>query len=260
MSNDLARNLPTSARVSLGITGVAVPVQEHLRFQLDHALARDAVHASLDVATLERLLHSRGLSCLTVQSSAASAGASGRRDVYLRRPDLGRVLHPDSRALLENLAAPPVEIAFVLGDGLSSHAIERHALALLDATLPLLPTALSAPVVVATQARVALGDEIGQLLQARLVVVLIGERPGLSSPDSLGAYITWDPGPGRNDAERNCISNIHAGGLSYEAAAQRIAYFVREAHRLQLTGVRLKDPNPALTPNSPKDDKIEDSA
>jgi ethanolamine ammonia-lyase small subunit len=256
MSDDLVKHLPTSARVSLGITGVAIPVQEHLRFQLDHALARDGVHASLDVPALERLLHSRGLTCLTLQSSAT--GSSGRRDVYLRRPDLGRTLHPASRALLESLTAPPSDIVFVLADGLSSRAVERHALALLDATLLLLPAALSAPVVIATQARVALGDEIGELLRARLVVVLIGERPGLSSPDSLGAYITWDPQPGRSDAERNCISNIHAEGLSYEAAAQRIAYFVREAHRLQLTGVRLKDPDSALA--APKDDKIEDSA
>lgn len=260
MSNDLARHPPTSARISLGITGTAIPIHEHLRFQLDHAQARDGVHASLDIATLERLLHSRGISCLTLQSSAASAG-SNRRDVYLRRPDLGRSLHPASRALLESLASAPSDIIFILADGLSARAIERHALALLDATLPLLPAPLSAPVVVATQARVALGDEIGQLLHARLVVVLIGERPGLSSPDSLGAYITWDPQPGRNDAERNCISNIHAEGLSYEAAAQRIAYFVREAHRLQLTGVRLKDPDLALPPTaSSKDDKMKISA
>jgi len=260
MSDDLVRQLPSSARVSLGITGPAIPVQEHLRFQLDHALARDAVHASLDVATLERGLHARGLSSLTLQSSAASAsvGSGGRRDVYLRRPDLGRTLHSASRALLESVAATPADVVFVLADGLSSHAIERHALALLDATLPLLPTALSTPVVIATQARVALGDEIGQLLHTRLVVVLIGERPGLSSPDSLGVYITWDPQPGRNDAERNCISNIHAEGLSYEAAAERIAYFVREAHRLQLTGVRLKDPALALA--NAKGDKIETSA
>jgi len=258
VSDDLVRHLPSSARVSLGITGAAIPVREHLRFQLDHALARDAVHASLDVPALERGLHSRGLSCLTLQSSAASTDSSGRRDVYLRRPDLGRILHPASRTLLESLATPPSDIVFVLADGLSSHAIERHALALLDATLPLLPPKLSTPIVIATQARVALGDEIGQLLHARLVVVLIGERPGLSSHDSLGVYITWDPRHGRNDAERNCISNIHAEGLSYEAAAQRIAYFAKEAHRLQLTGVRLKDPALALA--NAKGDKIEDSA
>lgn len=243
--------LLTPARISLGLAGVAIPTREQLRFQLDHALARDAVHTELDAAMLQRGLTERNLTSLRLQSSAPD------RQTYLRRPDLGRSLSKASREQLQNLA--PVEVVFVIADGLSALAIERHALAVLGATLPLLPAAITlGPVIIATQARVALGDEIGEHLGANLTITLIGERPGLSSPDSLGIYLTWNPRPGRTDAERNCISNVRAEGLSYEEAARRITFYLQEAQKIGATGVVLKDP-PASRKIGP-DDKLNDSA
>ena len=250
MSNELEhpRSL-TSARTSLGLTGPAIPTREHLRFQLDHALARDAVHTPLDVPSLVGGLQQRCLESLVVSSAAQT---TQDRATYLRRPDLGRTLSLNSRRLLEERAAASSaspDIVFILADGLSAFALERHALSLLDELLPqLAPGSLAlGPVIIATGARVGLGDEIGQLLRARMAVVLIGERPGLTSPDSLGAYITWQPRPGRTDAERNCISNIRSEGLSYSAAAARILFYLHEARRLQTTGIALKEgTSPAL--------------
>jgi len=229
----------TTARLSLGNSAASIATSDHLRFQLDHALARDAVHAALDVPLLERGLRERGLTPLALRSAARN------RAEYLRRPDLGRTLSENSRAALEAHAAQQTthpEILFILADGLSALALERHALPLLDATLPLI-TNHSPLITIATNARVALADHIGHLLSAQLTVLFIGERPGLSSPDSLGVYLTWQPRPGRTDAERNCISNIRAEGLSYAEAAQRIAHYIAEAHRLQTTGIALKDPD-----------------
>jgi ethanolamine ammonia-lyase small subunit len=244
----------TTARLSLGLTEPTLSTSEHLRFQLDHALARDAVHAALDVPLLERGLRERGLAPLTLRSAARN------RAEYLRRPDLGRTLHPDSIEAVksathsgapcldsetwEGAATNPKEphILFILADGLSALALERHALPLLDATLPLI-TNYSPRITIATNARVALADHIGPLLNAQLTVLFIGERPGLSSPDSLGVYLTWQPRPGRTDAERNCISNIRTEGLSYAEAAYRVAHYIAEARRLQTTGIALKDPD-----------------
>jgi ethanolamine ammonia-lyase small subunit len=229
---------PTTARLSLGNTAPAISTSEHLRFHLDHALARDAVNTQLDITMLQQGLRDRGLQPLALHSNAAD------RKTYLRRPDLGRTLHPDSAQLLREQATsnPNADTLFILADGLSALAIERHALPLLDATLPFLPAhSLLVPVI--TNARVAIGDDIGSLLHAKLTVLLIGERPGLSSPDSLGVYITWNPHPGCTDAERNCISNIRAEGLSYTEAAARIAHYISEARRLQTTGIALKDPD-----------------
>jgi ethanolamine ammonia-lyase small subunit len=247
----------TTARLSLGSTGPSIPVREHLRFQLDHALARDAVHTALDTGLITRGLRERGLDPILLQSNAAN------RATYLRRPDLGRTLRPDSIAALQTTTTPgaprldsetwaePAQsprILFLLADGLSALAVERHALPLLDVTLPLLPTPYSLLPVV-TNARVAIADQIGHILGAQITVLLIGERPGLSSPDSLGCYITWSPQPGKTtDAERNCISNIRGPeGLSYAEAAHRIAHYLREAQRLHTTGIALKDPDPTLT-------------
>lgn len=229
----------TPARISLGLTGAAIPTREQLRFQLDHALARDAVHTELDVSLLLRGLAERNLPAITLRSAAPD------RKAYLRRPDLGRRLSKASREQLQE--APSSEIVFLLADGLSALAVERHALPLLDATLPLLGSD-RATILIATQARVALGDEIGERLGAKLTVMFIGERPGLSSPDSLGVYITWMPQTGRTDAERNCISNIRTEGLSYADAAHRIAFYLREAKRVEATGIALKDPE--LPPRS----------
>jgi ethanolamine ammonia-lyase small subunit len=241
----------TPARVGLGRTGPSVPTTEQLRFQLDHALARDAVHAHLNVPALLRALQQRKLAALAVQSAVTVDPQQDARQLYLRRPDLGRTLHPQSVQALQQLSAnsnEKPEIVFIIADGLSALAIERHALPLLDATIDLLNPDQSriGPICIVTQARVAIGDEIGQLLHAQLAVTLIGERPGLSAPDSLGVYITWQPRPGRTDAERNCISNIRNEGLSYAEAAQRILFYINGAKQLQCTGIRLKE-NTALS-------------
>jgi ethanolamine ammonia-lyase small subunit len=199
-------------------------------------MARDAIHAALDVDALEAALRGDGWEVLRARSRAPD------RTTYLRRPDLGRQLDDDAAQALRARAGPPVDLSLVIGDGLSSLAATRHALPLLSALRPQLPAALRlAPIVIATQARVALADEVGEALGARMAVMLIGERPGLSSPDSLGLYITHAPRRGRHDAERNCISNVRPEGLSYEAAAFKLAWFVREALRRGLTGVALKD-------------------
>ena len=230
----------TDARIALGRVGASLPTHQMLAFDLAHALARDAVHAALDVPQLAADLEALGLSSVCVASEAAD------RATFLLRPDLGRRLHPASASLLR-AAAPPADLAFVLGDGLSAVALQRHAVPLLAALLPQLePRLRVAPPVIATQARVALGDDIAELLRARLVVVLIGERPGLSSPDSLGAYLTFAPRRGRTDAERNCVSNIRPEGLGYEDAARRLAWLVAAALDRRLTGVELKDESDGL--------------
>jgi len=213
----------TPARVGVGRTGDSLPTAELLRFQLDHARARDAVHEALDPASL-------GVPHVLVRSAAPD------RATYLRRPDLGRRLAPDTQ-----LQRGDYDAAFVVVDGLSAPAVHRHAVPLIQAVTPLLEGWRFGPLTVVLQGRVAIGDEIGERLGARLVVVLIGERPGLTSPDSLGAYLTWDPRPGRTDAERNCISNIRPEGLSYEAAAGTLVFLMAAARSRRLSGVALKD-------------------
>jgi ethanolamine ammonia-lyase small subunit len=235
---DLWRTLRTltPARIALGRTGSALTTAEVLRFGLAHARARDAVHVALDVAPLQRDLAAAGFDSLCVRSAAAD------RVQYLLRPDLGRRLAEDGREALQSAAAASVDVCVVLADGLSAAAVQRHAVPVLDAFRALAQDRWTlAPVVIAEQARVALGDEIGACLHARLVAVLIGERPGLSAPDSLGIYLTHDPRVGRTDAERNCISNVRPEGLTYADAARRMAWLVQEALRRQLTGVGLKD-------------------
>ncbi|HEU4326775.1 MAG TPA: ethanolamine ammonia-lyase subunit EutC [Roseiflexaceae bacterium] len=230
----------TGARLALGRVGNGLPTAAHLEFQLAHARARDAVHLPFDDAALAAELAAQGETPLLVQSAAPD------RASYLRRPDLGRRLDGDGRALLAQHAAPehaPYDAAFVIADGLSALAVHRHATALLLLAAALLRGAgwRLAPVVLARQGRVALGDEIGELLRAEQVAVLIGERPGLSAADSLGVYLTYAPRPGRTDAERNCISNIRPEGLDYNAACQTLVYLMSQARRLRLTGVQLKD-------------------
>ncbi|MDR6539374.1 ethanolamine ammonia-lyase subunit EutC [Variovorax soli] len=226
----------TPARLALGRAGAGMPTDEVLRFGWAHAMARDAIHAALDVEALETALRSEGWDVLRARSRAPDRAA------YLRRPDLGRQLDAGDAQALRTHAGTPADVCIVIGDGLSSLAATRHALPLLSALRPQLPAGLRlAPLVIATQARVALADEVGEAFGARLAVMLIGERPGLSSPDSLGIYITHAPRRGRHDAERNCISNVRPEGLPYEAAAFKLAWFVREALRRGLTGVALKD-------------------
>jgi ethanolamine ammonia-lyase small subunit len=227
----------TPARIALGRAGAGLPTRELLQFGLDHAMARDAVHTPFDSATLAGGLQAMGLRTITVHSQAA------QREVYLQRPDLGRRLDAPGTAQLAAIAAsdPRPDVALVIGDGLSALAVQRHALALVRALLPGLSAWRCAPVVLAHQCRVALGDDVGERLGARLVLVLLGERPGLSSPDSLGAYLTWAPRVGRTDAERNCVSNIRDAGLAPALAARKLAWLVAKALSGQCTGVGLKD-------------------
>ncbi|HEX9211227.1 MAG TPA: ethanolamine ammonia-lyase subunit EutC [Bradyrhizobium sp.] len=228
----------TPARVALGRSGASLPTKPLLDFTLDHARARDAVHAAFDAPLLVAGISALGLAVSEVRSRAAD-----RRD-YLRRPDLGRQLDAGSAEALAQSAAEPCQLAIVIGDGLSAAAVHAHAVALVKSLLPLLAADLGVAighVIVASGARVALGDEIGAILGARMVVMLIGERPGLSAPDSLGAYLTFAPKPGLTDAERNCVSNIHHAGLSYDEAAFKIAWLVREGLAREVTGVALKD-------------------
>lgn len=262
----------TPARIALGSAGVSLPTAQHLAFQLAHARARDAVHCRLDVGAIVRALDARGLPALALHSAA------GDRPIYLQRPDQGRCLDAASRQSLarlqvtrrgvtgqeqvrehqidqtqcgqtqaEQIQAEPhdsrSDLALVIADGLSARAVQEHAMPLLDALLPLLrgDDWSLAPVTVVEQGRVAVGDEIGVLLNAANVVVLIGERPGLSSPDSLGIYFSHAPRIGMRDAERNCISNIRPAGLGFAPAAETLRYLLGEARRRGLSGVMLKD-------------------
>ena len=236
----------TAARIALGRAGMSLPTAPNLAFQLAHARARDAVHAHLDMAALEAKLREAGHETLVLSSAAPD------RTTYLQRPDLGRTLSAESRGVLERRSAggtkarsrraPRYDATFVIADGLSALAVERNAAGLLAALVAKLGGDWKlAPVALVFQARVAIGDEIGERLAASQVIVLIGERPGLSAPDSLGAYLTFAPKVGRTDAERNCISNIREGGQSHVAAAATLHYLMSEARRRKLSGVGLKD-------------------
>lgn len=230
----------TPARIALGRTGTSLPTRAQLDFQFAHAQARDAVHLPFDHVGLSTQLSERGRESLLLHSAAAD------RNSYLQRPDLGRKLSDESAQHLRDYAAAHpggVDLAIVVADGLSALAVHRH-------TLPFLSRLEEqmdgdewsiAPIVLVEQGRVAVGDEIGQLLGAKMLVMLIGERPGLSSPDSLGLYFTYNPKTGLTDAYRNCISNVRLEGLSYGMAAHRLLYLMREACRRQLSGVNLKD-------------------
>jgi ethanolamine ammonia-lyase small subunit len=231
---DLARLTP--ARIALARAGPAPTTAETLAFALAHARARDAVHTVLDGAALARDLAFLGKPALMVASAAVD------RATYLRRPDLGRRLSDAGAALLAGRSGG-ADLALVLADGLSARAVQAHAPPLLRVLVPRLTAAgLSlAPPVIATQARVALGDQVARLLAASAVAILIGERPGLSAPDSLGVYLTWAPGPTTTDADRNCVSNIRPEGLAPEAGAERLAWLILEARRRGQTGVALKD-------------------
>lgn len=229
----------TDARIALGRAGHSQPTAAHLAFQLAHAKARDAVHLSVDIVTLAQGVQALGLNTLCLCSAASD------RATYLQRPDLGRQLETDGLQRLTDVVRAPVDLSIVIADGLSALGVMLNALPLLQHLLPLLradqqPWTL-APVVLVEQGRVAIGDPIGEVLKARLVVVLIGERPGLSSPDSLGIYFTWAPRTGLTDAQRNCISNVREAGLSPERAAHKLHALLSRARMQQLSGVALKD-------------------
>lgn len=237
---DLRRFTP--ARVGLGRAGNALPTDAHLDFMEAHARARDAVHAALDVAALA--------AALAPERACVVRSAASDRAQYLLRPDLGRRLAEGEAGRLPPGAS---DLAVVLADGLCATAVQRHAPAVLAGLLPALRGRglVLAPLAVALQARVALGDPIGAALGARAVLVLIGERPGLSAPDSMGAYLTWQPRPGRTDAERNCVSNIRPQGLAPEAAVGKLLWLVGAMFAAQLSGVGLKDEQPVLAAAAP---------
>lgn len=235
----------TAARIALGHTGVSQPTSAQLDFQLAHARARDAVHLALDTDALRQAIEAawpEAGPCKVLHSAAAD------RNVYLQRPDLGRRLAPDARAALaasreSSVEDHPYDVAFVIADGLSALAVAQNAAPFLQMlrTRLLAERWAVAPPAIVLQGRVAVGDEVGELLGAKIVVVLIGERPGLSSPDSMGLYITWAPSVGLTDERRNCISNVRPAGQRYDEAAARLHYLLSEARRRELTGVGLKD-------------------
>ena len=227
----------TAARIALGRTGSSVPLREALAFRLAHAHARDAVYSVLDTGTLLAALQPLQLPVLPVRSQAPD------RPRYLQRPDLGRRLTAECRQELSAAAPAGCDVALLVADGLSAEAVNRHAAPLLALLVPQLREAgfRLGPLVLAEQARVALSDDVGAALRARLVLMLIGERPGLSAPDSLGAYLTFGPRPGLTDEARNCVSNIRPEGLPYPAAADKLFWLVQEALRRGLSGVQLKE-------------------
>lgn len=226
----------TAARIALGRVGDSIPLAASLQFKLAHAHARDAVYSALDQEYLATQLTSLEIPFLAVQSQAET------REQYLQRPDLGRLLNTAADCILKDNAIG-ADICIVLADGLSAQAINSNALPLLEVLLPLLrgmDYKLS-PLCLAEQARVAIGDPIAYGLRCKLVLVLIGERPGLSAADSIGAYLTYDPKPGLTDESRNCVSNIRPEGLTFDLAARKIFYLVQEAFKRKLSGVSLKD-------------------
>ncbi len=237
----------TPARIALGRTGASQPTAALLAFSLAHAQARDAVHEAFDAASMSIELQADGFHSISVHSRATD------RPMYLRRPDLGRRLDAAScdrlRQAADSANAAP-DLVLVVADGLSALAVTRHAQPMIKAIRARLPGWSIGPVVLAEQARVALGDEAGELLGARAVALLVGERPGLSSPDSLGIYLTWAPRVGRSDAERNCISNIRPEGLTYDQAAATLAGLLEGAKRLGASGIMLKDETLAPAPDA----------
>ncbi len=233
----------TDARIALGRAGHSLPTAAHLQFQLAHAQARDAVHVPLDTYRLIQNVQAQSFETLLLHSAAPN------RHVYLQRPDLGRRLdgaacHTLQAHRPQHPHAPAPDVCFVVADGLSALAIHNHAIEFLQCLLPHLQRDADpwrvAPVCVVEQGRVAIGDDIGERLTAQLVVVLIGERPGLSSPDSMGIYVTWAPRVGCTDAQRNCISNVRGAGLAPQAAALQLYQLMSQARSLKLTGVGLK--------------------
>ncbi|QNI32288.1 ethanolamine ammonia-lyase subunit EutC [Alloacidobacterium dinghuense] len=233
----------TNARLALGRAGDSLPTNEVLEFALAHARARDAVHNMFDADRMTRELTASGFESITVQSAVSD------RAEYLRSPDLGRKLNEQSRSLLTDQTLREAMYAvFIIADGLSAIAPERHAVPVLKEIMRKLEGWNLAPIIIATQARVALGDAIGELLNAEMTVMLIGERPGLSSPDSLGIYLTYKPHIGCTDADRNCISNVRPEGLSYPSAAHKLHHLMLAARRLGKSGIALKDESdqPAL--------------
>lgn len=233
----------TQARIAQGRVGCAMPTSEQLDFQLAHAMARDAVHQSWRVDEFAKALTAKGLQPLVLATPIT------HRQQYLLRPDLGRSLDEPSRQILQSRIDQTVDVGLIISNGLSSTAVDQHGLGLLDAIMTAYANcALKlGPICLVPDARVAVADEIGSLLKARLSVIIVGERPGLSATDSLGIYLTYSPRIGNSDAERNCLSNIRPpSGLSYETAASKLAYLTVQALQRGISGVALKDDMPSV--------------
>jgi len=226
----------TAARIAIGRVGTSIPIKQSLEFKLAHAHARDAVYSVLDIDGLLNSLKVFNLPILHLHSKAQT------RHKYLKRPDLGRQLNEESEELLKDYNASS-DIAIIIADGLSATAVNENAFGLLEILIPMLSaTKLKlAPLCIVEQARVAIGDDIGHGLNVKFSILLIGERPGLSSADSMGAYLTYNPQPGLTDESRNCVSNIRPQGLTNKPAADKTFYLVTEALRRKLSGVGLKD-------------------
>ncbi|PQO33023.1 ethanolamine ammonia-lyase subunit EutC [Blastopirellula marina] len=237
----------TQARIGMGRTGSSVTTKQMLAFRTDHALASDAVWADLNVDKLQAELADLGQEVLLVDSQAHD------RQQYVQRPDLGRLLSATSEAALRARPNQEHEISIIIADGLSAMAIERNAAALLACLLPHLKPYRLAPITIVRQGRVAISDPIGDLLGSQLSIILIGERPGLTSPYSMGAYLTYAPRSGNTDERRNCISNIRREGLPHEHAAQKLSFLIGESLRRKLSGVSLKD----LFPSELLDDRTQ---
>lgn len=236
----------TNARIALGRTGTSLPTKELLHFGLSHALAKDAIYKEMEIERIQQELREQHFSSILVHSKAKD------KKEYLMNPNLGKQLSDESKELLLQQNTAKGNIAFIFADGLSATAINLNAVPLLfEITNAFIGTDFKlSPIIIAKHARVALSDEIGESLESKASVMLIGERPGLSSPDSLGVYLTWSPKKGRKDSERNCISNIRPQGLSYEQAAFKIIWLLQEAQKLNRSGISLKDESPNLVRNS----------
>lgn len=227
----------TNARIALGSAGVSIPVKENLQFTIAHALARDAVYTTLDFTLILNGLSKISLPIIKLKSKCAN------RIEYLQRPDFGRKLSEDSVNQIKECAIKPSNISIIIADGLSSLAINEHIAPVLNLLVPILQNAnySLAQLVIVEQGRVAIADEIGQILQADMTIIFIGERPGLSAPNSMGAYITYNPQIGNTDEKRNCVSNIRPEGLNYQYAVDKIFYLVNASFKARLSGVNLKD-------------------
>jgi ethanolamine ammonia-lyase small subunit len=232
----------TDARIALGSTGVSLPLKAALELRAAHAQAKDAVYSALDEAALRQALELMGLAVCQVKSKA------NNRDEYLQRPDYGRALHEESGLYLKTLPTASADIAIIIADGLSAAAVNLNAIPFIRAFIAKLNGFTLGPIVLATQARVAIADEVGALLKAKLTIILIGERPGLSAADSMGAYITYGPQRGNTDERRNCVSNVRAGGLPPQLAAEKVLQLVSGAFYMKQTGVLLKDTGTTLLP------------
>jgi ethanolamine ammonia-lyase small subunit len=225
----------TNARINLGLAGNSLPTDKVLALRMAHALAKDALYTELDVATIEEEIKTIGLDSLVVQSKISS------KNEYLINPNKGRLLDPFSSENLINCFKKSADVCIIIADGLSAEAVNSQAVKLIQHLITKLQFLTIAPIIIAKYSRVAISDEIGELINSKIALILIGERPGLSSPTSMSAYITFDPKKGNTDEKRNCVSNIQQNGLPIEFAATKIAYLINEMLKRKLSGVDLKD-------------------